>query len=674
MQVHEAKVHKLIEGTIQYVVPLFQREYSWQLKHWKALWDDVREQATMANGHPHFFGSIVTAPAKSVPHSTGKYLLIDGQQRMTTVQLMLAALRDAATAKGLLSLADKVHGKFLNNQYELGDHKLKLLPTESDRAAFAEIMQFGSSTKVHRTSKLHQAYSYFLGKLTTASMDEAQLQAILQAITERLSLVSIVCDEQDNPHLIFESLNAKGEKLTPADLIRNYLFMCIDISSQVDAYTAYWEPIQKALTDRDTQKDSLTQFVRHYLMKEGKILNDAAVYEELKDRLKQSSPAEAMTFLKDLHGHGLIYTKFLQPSRESDSTIAAALARLQRLESTVTYPLLLRIFDSYQQSCLTRSQVIKSLEVLESLLIRRSVCGVPTNRLRTLLPPVFDAAGGASENFVSRLREQLGGKRCPDDTEFVNALVHQPLYVPNKKNDRLRIILERIEASYAHKESPTATVPSLEHVMPQTLSLEWQATLGANAATTQDRWLHTLGNLTLTAYNSELSNDSFDKKQVYYADSNYQLNKCFAGVPTWNAEAIELRARKLATIALKIWPDLHRPTAMLQSKRVSSKPTGVRYLSKFIAIKTWRAATLRLLELFDDAQQGLLLRASQHPSLKNRLSVDANRFNHDKEMIRGVFVQLTANSKQHQQLIDDVAAFANIPQGDYEYGDTIHIP
>ena len=461
MQASETKFRQLIEGTKQYVVPLFQRPYSWSEKQWKTLWADVLEQSHHADGRPHFFGSIVTTPAKSVPQGVGKYLLIDGQQRLTTIQVLLAAIRDAAGPLEATLLRDRIAGQYLANAYETGDERLKILPTQDDRAAFRAII-WGQEIPPGR---LRNCYQFFRARLERLSADE--LDCVHLASVDRLSLVSITCDEHDNPHLIFESLNAKGEKLTPADLIRNFLLMQVHVGDQDRLFKRYWLPIQQAL-DAD-----LTEFVRHYLMKEGKILREAEVYFELKDRLASSSPAQAEAFLKDLHRHGMFYSRFVNSKDESDPEIAERLDRVRRLKVTVAYPFLLRVFDAFDTGLLNKDQVLQTLDLLESFVIRRAVCNVPTNQLRRMFPPVFDATGGPGPTFVDGLRRQLGGQRCPDDKSFASALASEPLYATSEKNTRLRLILERLERSFAHKEPADLSKASIEHVLPQTPTQEW---------------------------------------------------------------------------------------------------------------------------------------------------------------------------------------------------------
>ena len=284
------------------------------------------------------------------------------------------------------------------------------LPTQDDRGAFRAVI--GKSEIPE--GRLRTCFQFFLSRLERLTGD--QLDPLHLAVVDRLSLVSITCDEHDNPHLIFESLNAKGEKLTPADLIRNFLLMQVHVGDQEKLFKTYWLPIQQSLGG------ILTEFVRHFLMKEGKILKEEDVYFELKDRLANSKPAHAAAFLRDLHRHGMLYAKFVESSREADHDVAEKLERLRRLKVTVAYPFLLRVFDAFDVGSLSRDQLLTTLDLLEAFLIRRSICNMPTNQLRRMLPPVFDAAGGAGLAFIEGLREQLGGKCCPEDAAFAAAL------------------------------------------------------------------------------------------------------------------------------------------------------------------------------------------------------------------------------------------------------------
>jgi hypothetical protein len=318
-------------------------------------------------------------------------------------------------------LRERIDGQYLTNAYEADDERLKVLPTQDDRAAFRAIVW---RTEIPEGG-LRACYQYFLSRLAQRPADE--LDAIHLAIVDRLSVVSITCDEHDNPHLIFESLNAKGEKLTPADLIRNFLLMRVHVNDQDRLFRAHWLPIQQALGGE------LTEFVRHYLMKGGKILKEDDVYFELKDQLANSKAEVAEAFLRDLHRHGLFYAKFIGAIGDEDAEICERLDRIRRLKVTVAYPFLLRVFDARETGALGREQVMETLDILESFVLRRSICSVPTSHLRKMLPPIFDAAGGPGPGFIDGIRLQLGGKRCPETRHLRRRFRRSPYTRPARR-------------------------------------------------------------------------------------------------------------------------------------------------------------------------------------------------------------------------------------------------
>jgi hypothetical protein len=475
-------------------------------------------------------------------------------------------------------------------------------------------------------------------------------------------VVSITCDEQDNPHLIFESLNAKGEKLTPADLIRNFLLMRVHVGDQEGLFKTYWLPIQQALGN------DLTQFVRHYLMKEGKILKEADVYFELKDRLASSTPAQAEAFLCDLHRHGMFYARFVDSTQEADDELAERLDRVRRLKVTVAYPFLLRVFDAYDGELLSHEQVLETLDLLESFVIRRSICNVPTNQLRRMLPPVFDAAGGAGSAFVDGLRKQLGGKRCPDDEAFAAALAREPLYSTAEKNARLRLILERLERSFNHKEPAELSGAQIEHVLPQTLSPEWVQELGDEAEEQSARLLHTLGNLTLTKYNAELSNKPYEDKRNELVGSHFVLNRYFAEVERWSPDAILERGRTLTQRALNIWGDVGRMSSSIETEKQSSlPPVKIRFRDAQQPVVNWKDAFIKLLKQFDASSPGLLLRIATEQTLHAVIAMNGDRFRRSKVQIGDVYINTHASAAQLQDWCRKVAKIGTIGVDDFEF-------
>ncbi|GIW85803.1 MAG: hypothetical protein KatS3mg108_0127 [Isosphaeraceae bacterium] len=500
---------------------------------------------------------------------------------------------------------------------------------------------------------------FFCERLRQLSPDK--LESVHLAIVDRFSLVSITCDEQDNPHLIFESLNAKGAKLTPADLIRNFLFMRVHVGDQERLFRTHWLPIQQAL------EDHLTEFVRHFLMKDGKILRESEVYFELKDRLAGSTPADVEAFLRVLHHHGMYYARFVDPRRESDRDLAERLDRICRLKVTVAYPFLLRVFDAYESQQLTKQQVVETLKIVESFVIRRAVCGRPTNQLRRIFPPVFDAAGGPGPTFVDGLRRQLGGARCPDDAEFKQALTTVPLYANSEKNIRLRLMLECLERSYGHREPADLSQTTIEHVLPQKLTEQWRVELGDDAETVWNRLVDTLGNLTLSAYNPELSNQPYSVKRRLLIESHLDLNQYFQNVDTWDERAILLRSEKLADRALQIWPDVGRSPGSSGRDSPATKPLAVQFRGRRLPCRNWRDGFQKLVEMFEQDQPGLLERLAGEDAFSAIVSFEPARFPRSKFQLGNVFVNTHASAAVLRDWCRRLAERAGLQPSDYGF-------
>ncbi|MBK6688355.1 MAG: DUF262 domain-containing protein [Deltaproteobacteria bacterium] len=324
MKANETKLVRIIEGTNQYLVPHFQRPYTWQRKNWDALWTDIEaliapqeeENAELAPPEKekasvipreHFMGAIVTAPAHSVPEGVTKYLLIDGQQRLTTLLILLAAIRDRARQVEDQKLASRVHELYLTNRYQDGQDQYKLLPTQgdepkhNDRAAFK--MLIDAPEGLHPTSALGAAYQHFLRSLRTYEADRLGLLA--NAVLGHVCLVSIVLERDDNPYAIFESLNAKGQPLSQADLVRNFFFMSIDSARHDDIHAKKWTPMERAIG-----RENMEAFIRHFLIRRGTLVKESEVYFTLKKEVEGRGRDHAERMLDELVRTSSHYVKF----------------------------------------------------------------------------------------------------------------------------------------------------------------------------------------------------------------------------------------------------------------------------------------------------------------------------------------------------------------------------
>jgi uncharacterized protein with ParB-like and HNH nuclease domain len=557
MQVSKTTVKQLIDGDRQYVIPLFQRAYSWKKEQWEIFWDDLtdlldrRGSSSDRSERSHFLGNIVTMPISLGPsESVTKYMLIDGQQRLTTIFILLSVLRDIANNTEQKEVAQKIHEKLLVNNLEKGTEFFKLLPTQDDREAYNAIV---GEKKFVDESLLTQSYKFFQKKVKSSELD---LDTIKQAVINKLTVVSIALEgNDDNPYLVFESLNGKGQPLTQADLIRNLLFMYVYQDEQKEIYDQYWYPMESKL------KELLSEYLRHFLLKDNAGVKKDDIYFLIKQKFTSSKQDNrtahgvSVDFLKELNKFAGYYHQLIDPDMEKNSSIRRSLKRLNRTEVTVIYPFLLHCYDKYNDKKLTTQEFLDLLNVLENFLVRRFVCNTPSVGLNRVFSALCQHIQGENIVIVQYVKDFLQTKHYPTDEEFKRDLEKSRLYAPGERLEKSKFILESLEESYKNKEIVSFDVLTIEHIMPQKLSDEWEAYLGDELKSTHNDLLHTLGNLTLTADNAKLSNNSFDKKKKHlYEQSNLEINKYFRDKSDWRREDIEKRAEYLAGIALKIWP------------------------------------------------------------------------------------------------------------------------
>lgn len=631
MKASETRLQPIIEGTKQYVVPLFQRSYSWAKKEWEILWDDIVELCKAGDNRSHFIGSIVTMPTISVPEGVAKYLLIDGQQRLTTIFILLALLRDKAKQSGQPELSEEIHNTLLVNQYKKDSDYHKFQPTQIDRGSFRSIIVSDISMS---DGQILEAYQFFEKKFRQIGID---IQALKKTITNNLSIVSIVLDPDDNPHLVFESLNAKGRPLTQADLIRNYFFMRIHVDEQEDIYSRYWKPMQEALGDY------LTEFIRHYLMKDGKIVKQTDVYFSLKDIVNQGN---ALDYLKDLLRFSGYYEKLLYPETEENVEVRKLLSRLNRFEVNTAYPFLLNCYDDCSQSKISAVELADILKILENFLIRRFICNVPTHGLNKIFPLLYrNIANNRFNTLVEGLKKELQTKGYPKDVEFKSRLMDTKLYGAGDRAIKTKLILESMEESYGHKEQVAFEGLSIEHIMPQTLTEYWQNHLGDDWEITHELLLHTIGNLTLTAYNTELSNDDYKSKKSRLCSSHIEMNKYFQDQNTWKKQDIEKRSEYLVEKALAIWPYFGDEPVQEQNLLgvTGTTPKKLWILGQKFDVQTWRDVLEQTMNTIADLEPEKFEQIIQRfPRLIGR---DKKRFRAVRELRNGAYIEVNLSAK-----------------------------
>jgi len=375
MEANPVRIIKYFDGTNQSLIPLFQRPYTWEKDKWAVFWEDIMAHYDPGGSGTHFMGAIVSFPVKTVPVGVNKHLVIDGQQRLTTLAIILSVLRDAVDIK----TAERIDDYLINRHYDDAD-RLKLLPTHGDREVYKRlILERAVSTN---PTRIRTAYEYFRQRLKE-NHDGVPIDPlrVLETIEQSLQVVMINLGDTDEPYLIFESLNAKGEPLTQADLVRNYVLMrfrhSLEAGGEQDRiYETCWRPLQ------DSVGSGLTDFLRHYCMKDGATVEKRTVYTAIKKLLPQMMDNSALEAeLKDMARLGGYYARFIDPSKEADVEVRRRLTAFVELDVTTCYPLLLRLFDSRSRQAIADVDFKTCLFLIESFVVRRSICAVPTNSL-----------------------------------------------------------------------------------------------------------------------------------------------------------------------------------------------------------------------------------------------------------------------------------------------------
>ncbi|GAA8586974.1 DUF262 and DUF1524 domain-containing protein [Helicobacter pylori] len=572
----EAKATTLLEffkqtQTNQFVIPIYQRLYSWKKEQCEQLWDDIIKIGGNDKMNGHFIGSILYV-LDGIKHSNNALLIIDGQQRLTTVTLLLTALRD--------HLSDEVKRKEIENHYLInsdkdGDKKFRLILSESDKDTLLSLIDKDRRKPSEPSSKIVENFKLFEEWVSNTDKPETIFKGL-----EKLMIVWIALKKgKDDPQLIFESMNSKGMELAQTDLIRNYIVMETEIEKQEGFYNQYWRAMEKEFKQNEKWFD---RFVRHYLtIKTREIPNINKVYVALKD-YRQKERIGIEDLLKDLQKYCGYFCQ-IAFKKEANKDLNKALGFLVDLEMDVIYPLLLELYSDYSDGVLSKDDFRRSIALIESYICRRAVCGLSTNSLNKVFPS-FTKHIQKDEYFES-LKVHFGSltnnQRFPDDDEFKNLFITIDFYNFKRK----KYFFERLE-NFERKERVYTHEYTIEHIMPQTLTEEWERDLGENFQAIHDKYLHTIGNLTLTGYNKEYNNKPFKEKRDMekgFKQSPLRLNQGLRDLESFGEEWIKKRANDLADWALKIWtyPKLDAETLEKYKSKKDKKEKKVYDLSSY---------------------------------------------------------------------------------------------
>ncbi|MBS4104260.1 GmrSD restriction endonuclease domain-containing protein [Tsukamurella paurometabola] len=556
----ETSLQPILEGSKQYRVPLYQRPYQWGKAQRQTLWSDLVQLAEDRREDPtasHFMGSVVLAPSPGDVSSVFvHHLVVDGQQRLTTLTLLLSAIRDAYRRDDHASVdAERIQNTLLTNQYSRGDDHLKLLPTQADRTPYQSIViRDGSQAS---DDEVGEAYRYFAGRLESLGSggdSTLTLGEIEQAVTSGLSIVLIQTEAGDNVHRIFESLNNTGLKLSQADLIRNYLFMRMPEQGEY-VYEHLWKPLQDLLPG-----DDLGTFFWLDLVSENPRAKVNDTYSGQQRRLDNlASEADVVAEMERFHARGKLYRLIRHPEEERDPSVRLRLRRMDAWGSATPAPLLMHLLGEREAGRATSDDVAGAMHIVESYIVRRFLSATRSQGMNRIFAQAVTELD-ADLPLADAVRTYLsaGRKHFATDPQVRASVVNSPFYLNGRAAHR-KLVLIWLEEAFGSNEPVDLGGASIEHIMPQTLSSDWVDSLTGivgegEVDDTHIRWVHTLGNLTLTGYNSSMSNRSFPLKRDELDRSGIRLSRGVSKSESWGPAEIEERANYLADRVIAYWP------------------------------------------------------------------------------------------------------------------------
>ncbi|NLX51089.1 MAG: DUF262 domain-containing protein [Deltaproteobacteria bacterium] len=580
MKATEAKFLDFIKKSPQFVIPIYQRTYSWTERECRQLWDDILRTGNNDNVSAHFVGSIVYIE-KGLYHVTSQspLLVIDGQQRLTTMALLIAAV-----AKTLEQLSEdnrepvdgfsprKLRNYYLINPEEEGERHYKLILSQTDRDSLIAVVA-GKELPKEYSRRVAENYEFFKAWIECRKGD---LTALCKGIAKLIVVDISLNRDQDNPQLIFESMNSTGRELTQADLIRNFILMGLEPELQTSLYENYWRPMELDF-GQEAYGTHFDSFMRHYLtVKTGDIPRLDEVYDAFKAHARSSKVAGSgvESLVADIRAFSRYFCT-MALGAESDHELKFAFHDLRELKVDVAYPFLLELYHDYAGEMLSKQDFAAAVRLIEAYVFRRAICNIPTNSLNKTFATFTKAL--KKDRYLESIQAHLlllpSYRRFPNDEEFKREFQIRDLY-----NFRSRSYWLRRMENYGRKERVEVAEYTIEHILPQNenLSKGWKEALGLEWERIRKTWLHTLGNLTLTGYNSEYSDRAFVEKRDMpggFKESPLRLNQGLGSLEQWNEETIKARAQRLSEAAVTVWCSPQLSTDVLTAYKPSKEST-----------------------------------------------------------------------------------------------------
>ncbi len=636
MKANETRVEDFLSNAkTQFVIPLYQRNYSWNIEQCKQLFTDILETAAHDEKNAaYFIGSIVYVQDNhATTSSTKEFIIVDGQQRLTTLTLIYIVLYLKAQALGNTHLAAEIYETYLTNKFSEDAEKIKLKPIEGDDAALAHLLNGKDSKEYCDQSKIIDAFSYFHNHI-----DNEKFQKVREGLS-KLMFVEIALDRTyDDPQKIFESLNSTGLNLSQADLIRNYILMGRNSNEQKKLYKDYWEIIETHAKDEegnDTTKVDASAFIRDYLtLKDKNIHPKGKVYFAFKKKYPLREFEQLKTDLAEMVRLVKLYHKLINPKKEYDKNIQTELEYLHMLDVSVAHPFLMKVYDDYvTQQHIDTKTFIAVLQLVQSFVFRRTIIDLPTNVLNKLFMSLYDKID--TDNYLYSIQEILlkksGNARFPHNTEVEQSLKQKEIYNMNTKNKKY--LFDRLE-NHKNKERVLIDNLTIEHIFPQKPDKIWIDELGKDDCDTiSENYLHTIGNLTLSGNNSNLGNKSFQEKRDLqengYKNSRLWLNKSLSFLNTWNGKKIEKRCKELTERFFNVWKF---PTITINEREdevnfldvddpTDTKPKYIIFMDEKILTNSWRKLYQEILIRLFNFRQELFF----SEKMKERINLQKNK-------------------------------------------------
>lgn len=643
-------------------IPVYQRRYEWTEEQINKYFNDLEKVAVDKEIEGHFLGTIVFVKS-SFPSMGNDYIIIDGQQRITTTFLFLKAIYDLIKDA---NIKIDIWETYFENRNVDDEYRYKLISVEDDKRDFLDLLIHNKSDN---PSKVHMNYKRLVYLIQHSKATIEQLYEALQKI--KIVYIELEQGKKDeNPQVIFESLNSTGLSLTESDLIRNYLLMNEPPRVQEHLYKNYWLKIEELLTNA-----KISDFVRHYLtMKTSIIPNKNRIYQSFKQYM-ESKNISSEDILKDLLKFSGYYQMFLNPIVDNKE-IENYLTIISQLRSTVTYPYLLRLFDKYyEEKVINTEEMLSILNVITSYLIRRSIVNFPTNALNKVFSTLGKEADKHKSSEQDAVTEYLltrtGSAIFPRNERLKESVLNEDIY--NRNRRLANLILSQIEV-HNHKERINFEEVTIEHILPEKLTPGWRVELGDQAFDDHKLLKDVLGNLTLTSYNSELSNRSFDEKKKFYKDSNISITRMIYEYDVWNKSSIINRGNKLYEKINEIWPVPEDENILLKEPEISpdtfysvyepitvtgKKPIELLITDDGYSITSWKQALITYLEWLADFDMEQYLELPKQKSFQKLLSYTGEMFRKPEKVLT-IFVETNLSAQGIYNYMSSLAEFYNM--------------